>query len=221
MFEQALEFLLLGDGQAFQAGVYGITRSGPAYLAGALGFANNWFTTHRNAVGDDLSANFTGQSYGGRLEAGYRYAALTTLGLTPYGAVQAQAFRTPSYSETNATGGSFGLNYGANSASDVRTELGARVDSAQTISGLSLVLRARLAWAHDFVDNPSLNAAFQTLPGTSFTVDGAPIRHDSALATVGADLSLSRNLTLLLKFDGDFGAGSQTYAGSGTLRLSW
>ena len=39
----------LGNGRsdAFQAGVYGTTRSGPAYVAGALAFANNWMTTNR------------------------------------------------------------------------------------------------------------------------------------------------------------------------------
>jgi hypothetical protein len=31
-----------GRSDAFQAGVYGATRSGPAYLAGTLAFANHW-----------------------------------------------------------------------------------------------------------------------------------------------------------------------------------
>jgi outer membrane autotransporter protein len=86
---------------------------------------------------------------------------------------------------------------------------------------MPLILRGRLAWAHDFVNDPSLSAAFQSLPGTSFIVNGAPIPHDSALTTAGAELFLTSNLTLLMKFDGEFGSGSQTYAGSGTLRYSW
>jgi len=53
--------------------------------------------------------------------------------------------------------------------------------------GTPLILRARLAWAHDFVDTPSLNAAFQVLPLSNFTVFGAPIPHDSGLASIGAD----------------------------------
>jgi uncharacterized protein with beta-barrel porin domain len=49
-----------------------------------------------------------------------------------------------------------------------------------------LVLYGRAAWGHDFVNNPSLGAVFQALPGGSFTVNGAPIPHDSALTSAGA-----------------------------------
>jgi uncharacterized protein with beta-barrel porin domain len=57
-----------GRSDALQAGAYGISWFGPAYLAGALSFSNHWFTTNRSALGDELTANFIGQSYGARLE---------------------------------------------------------------------------------------------------------------------------------------------------------
>jgi uncharacterized protein with beta-barrel porin domain len=59
------------------------------------------------------------------------------------------------------------------------------------------------------------------LPGSAFTVNGAPIPHDSALTTAGAKLFLAANWMLLAKFDGEFARGSQTYAGTGTLRYTW
>ncbi len=213
----------LGDGRsdAFQAGVYGITRAGPAYLAAALSFTNHWMTTNRSALGDQLTANFDAQSYGARIEAGFRYAALPMLGVTPYAALQAQDFHTPSYSETDLSGGGFGLSYNAMNASDIRSELGARFDDPTLIGGMPLILRARVAWAHDWVSNSSLGAVFESLPGASFVVNGAPMPSDSALTSVGAELFLTSKLTLLAKFDGEFASGSQTYAGSGTLRYSW
>jgi autotransporter-associated beta strand protein len=210
-----------GRSDALQAGVYGITHAGPAYLAAALAFTNHWFTTSRAALGDALTANFDGQSYGGRLEGGYRYAALSTLGVTPYGAVQLQDFHTPAYSETDTTGGGFGLSYNAMNATDVRTELGSRFDAPTLLYGKPLVLYGRVAWAHDFVANPALSAGFQALPGGTFTVNGAPIPQNSALTTAGAQLFLTPRWTLLAKFDGEFAGGSQTYAGSGTLRYLW
>ena len=88
-----------GRSDAVQVGGYGISWFGPAYVAGALAFSNHWFTTDRSALGDELTANFNGQSYGARFESGYRYAVLPAFGVTPYGAVQAQAFHTPAYSE--------------------------------------------------------------------------------------------------------------------------
>jgi uncharacterized protein with beta-barrel porin domain len=51
-----------GRSDAFLAGVHGVTRRGPAYLAGALAFANDWFTTSRTALGDTLAASFQGRA---------------------------------------------------------------------------------------------------------------------------------------------------------------
>jgi uncharacterized protein with beta-barrel porin domain len=76
-----------GHSDALQVGAYGINWFGPAYLAAALAFSTHWFTTNRSALGDALTANFIGQSYGARVEGGWRYAVLPPFGVTPYGAV--------------------------------------------------------------------------------------------------------------------------------------
>jgi outer membrane autotransporter protein len=62
-------------------------------------------TTIRTALGDQLTSSFNAQSVGGRVEAGYRYAVQPAIGVTPYGALQAQSFHTPSRSEIDLTGG--------------------------------------------------------------------------------------------------------------------
>jgi autotransporter-associated beta strand protein len=210
-----------GRSDAFQAGIYGITRAGPTYLAAALAFTNNWFTTNRNALGDQLTANFDGQSFGGRVEAGYRYAVLPTSGITPYAALQTQTFHTPAYSETDLSGGGLGLSFNAMNAMDTRSELGARFDDPTLVGGMPLVLRARIAWAHEWVSNPALAAVFESLGGGSFVVNGAAPPQNSALVSAGAELFLSPRLSLIAKFDGEFGHGSETYAGSGTVRYAW
>ncbi|MGB6344922.1 MAG: autotransporter outer membrane beta-barrel domain-containing protein [Xanthobacteraceae bacterium] len=146
-----------GRSDAFQAGVYGTTHYGPLYLSGALAFANHWFSTNRIAVGDSLTASFQGQSYAARGEAGYRYGVPVTgtiIGVTPYAALQVQTFHTPGYSETDLSGGGFGLTYNAMSATDTRSELGARFDNLTVWNDMPLILRGRLAWAHDWVTNP-------------------------------------------------------------------
>jgi uncharacterized protein with beta-barrel porin domain len=63
-------------------------------------------------------AKFSAQSYGGRVEAGYRFAA-ASVGIAPYAAANAQAFVTPAYSESDAGGGGFGLASDAGGAGDV------------------------------------------------------------------------------------------------------
>jgi len=106
-------------------------------------------------------------------------------------------------------------------ASDTRSELGARFDDLTMLSGMPLVLRSRLAWAHDWVSNPAIGAVFQALPGAAFTVNGAAPPKDSSLTTAGFELRPAPNWSLGAKFEGEFAPRSQTYAGTGTLRYTW
>jgi outer membrane autotransporter protein len=211
-----------GKSDAFQAGVYGATRWGPAYLAAAFAYANHWMSTDRFAfAGDHLTAEFNAQSFGGRVEGGYRFATFYG-GIAPYAAIQAQSFRTPSYSETDVNNGGFALAYNSRTGTDTRSELGARFDRVLAFySNAVLSLRAQLAWAHDWVSDPSLAAVFQTLPGASFVVNGAIPAKDSALVSGGGELRLANGVTLLGKFDGELADHSSTYAGTGTVRYSW
>ena len=211
-----------GKSDAFQAGLYGATRWGAAYLAAAFAYANHWMSTDRFAfAGDHLTAAFNAQSYGGRIEGGYRYATFYG-GVTPYAAIQAQSFRTPSYSETDTNNAGFALAYNSRTGTDTRSELGTRFDRLLALyPGAALSLRARLAWAHDWVSDPALAAVFQALPGAGFIVNGAVPAKDSALASAGAEYRLASGVTLLAKFDGEFANHSSTYAGTGTVRYAW
>jgi autotransporter-associated beta strand protein len=210
-----------GKSDAFQAGLYGATKSGPAYLAAAFAFTNHWMSTDRFAVGDHLTANFNAQSYGGRLEGGYRFG-MPYGGITPYAAIQAQNFHTPGYTETGLIPSGFALAFGSRDATDTRSELGARFDRVLAIyTNAVLALRGRVAWAHDWVSDPSLVPVFQTLPGASFIVNGATLAKNSALTSAGAELRLANGVALLAKFDGEFASHSSTYAGTGTLRYRW
>jgi autotransporter-associated beta strand protein len=211
-----------GKSDAFQAGLYGATRWGAAYLAAAFAYGNHWMSTDRIAFANDhLTADFNAQSLGGRVEGGYRFATWYG-GVTPYAAIQAQSFRTPGYSEIDPTNGGFGLAYSSRTGTDTRSELGARFDRALALyTNAVLSFRGRVAWAHDWVSDPTLAAAFQTLPGASFLVNGAIPAKDSALASAGAEYRLANGITLLGKFDGEFASHSSTYAGTGTVRYSW
>ena len=211
-----------GSSDAFQAGVYAKTYSGPFYLAGALAYTQHWMSTDRIAfAGDRLQASFNAESFGGRAEAGYRIPGVLGA-ITPYAAVQAQNFHTPTYSETDVTGLGFGLTNNSHNATDTRSELGARYDKLVLLNyGTVLAWRAKFAWAHDWVTDPSVMPVFEALPGASFIVNGATPARNSALTSAGAELRLINGVSLLAKFDGEFAAHSQTYAGTGTVRYVW
>ena len=211
-----------GKSDAFQAGFYSTTRWGSAYVAAALAFTNHCMSTDRSAfAGDHLTASFNAQSFGGRVEGGYRFATYYG-GLTPYAAIQSQTFHTPGYTETDLNGGGFALGFNSRNATDTRSELGGRFDRLLLINPeAALTLRARVAWAHDWISDPSLVPLFQTLPGASFIVNGATPAKNSALTSAGAELRLANGVTLLGKFDGEFASHSSTYAGTGTVRYMW
>ena len=211
-----------GKSDAFQAGVYGATRWGPPISPRRFAYTNHWMSTDRFAfAGDHLTASFNAQVFGGRVEGGYRFATIYG-GLTPYAAIQAQNFHTPSYTESDLNSGGFALAYNWRSATDTRSELGGRFDRLLLLNPeAALTLRARVAWAHDWVSDPTLAAVFQTLPGASFIVNGATPAKNSALTSAGAELRLANGVTLLAKFDGEFASHSSTYAGTGTVRYTW
>ena len=82
-------------------------------------------------------------------------------------------------------------------------------------------MRARTAWAHDFTTGRPIDAAFAALPGFGFTVVGAAAAADTALVSAGAELKWRNGVSLRAKFDGEFGGGTQIYAGTGALRYAW
>lgn len=215
-----------GHSDAFQAGLYGSQRFGAWYLSAAAAFANYWASTTRNltlpAI-DTLNANFNAQSWGGRLEGGYRFA-WGTVNLTPYAAFQAQSFTTPNYSEASGSGSNqFALSYASRTGNIERAELGSWVNTLYLLQGNSVVsLFGRAAWAHDWQNTPQASATFLGLsPIAAFIVNGAKPAADLGVVTAGAELRMASGWALMGKFDGEFGSGTQTYAGTARVRYVW
>ena len=216
-----------GSGDSFKVGVYGSTRLYNAYLSASAAYGHYDITTDRNVflpgVMDHLRGEFGANSFGGRIETGYRFPVTASTGITPYAALQAQVFLQPGYGETDLSGlAAFALSYASRSFDEEGSELGVRFDSRLPTSDSStLLLRGRLGWAHEFSGDPAVTAGFVTLPGTSFVVTGAGLPRDALLVSAGPELRLLNGWTLRAKFDGAFASHAQIYAGTGTLRYSW
>ena len=215
-----------GSSEVFQTGLYASTRLGPAYLSGALAYSWYRFSTDRTVTlldNDTLTSTFRAQNFGGRIESGYRLFDIRGFGATPYAAAQVQSFRSPSYSETVSTGlGTFALNVTERKSTNTRTELGFWLDQRLPMPDRGqLMLRARAAWLHSWMNDPSVNMGFQTFPGANFTVIGAKSAPNALLASAGAELLITRGLSIGAKFDGEFATGSKTFMGTGLLRYQW
>jgi outer membrane autotransporter protein len=218
-----------GHSDMFQAALYSFTRFNAAYVSATVAYGWQHESTDRvlNVAGtDDLGAGFGANDIGGRIEGGYRFAVpgvMPGLGFIPYAALQMVAFYTPSYNES-ATSGSpqFALAYNAQTTTVTRTELGAWVDDNIALNnGAILTLRSRAAWAYDNWSGESITAAFQSLPGSSFTVFGAVPAHNSLLASGGAEISYRNGISLAGLLDTDLSKDSRTYSGFVRLRYTW
>jgi len=213
-----------GSTDMFQAGAYGSQRFGPVYLAASFAYAYHRVSTDRSitiAGADHLTASFNAQNYGGRVEGGYRFGAPDG-GVTPYAAAQVQTFRTPAYAESGLPGSPFALAFSARTTTATRTELGAWFDRIITVDGGdTLVLYTRAAWANDHSSDATINPTFQSLPGASFTVNGAPLVPNLALVSAGAQVRSPTGWSVGARFDGELSKRAQTYAGIGTVKLRW
>jgi uncharacterized protein with beta-barrel porin domain len=220
----------LGDGRMdmFQAAVYSSTRIGAGYISAALSYGWYDVTTDQYLTvptAEHLTAGLAANDVGARVEGGYRFAVpvfphLANFGITPYGAVQAQAFHTPSYDENAAS--ALARSFGASTTTEVRTELGSWVDQSYRIDTTTdLILRGRAAWAHDFVSDPPINVGFLSLPGSAFTVAGALLPSDLALVTASSEIRWRNGFSVAVQFDGEFADRAFQYGGTGRVRYTW
>ncbi|MEA2890119.1 MAG: hypothetical protein QOI05_912, partial [Bradyrhizobium sp.] len=216
----------LGSGRSdlFQAGLFGRQNIGAAYLSAALAYGWHDVTTNRTVAlpgGDVLQARFRAETFSGRFEGGYRFAT-PFAGITPYVAAQAISFNLPAYAEQVLGGaGTFALNYGAQTTTATRTELGLRSDKSFAVQDGIFTLRGRAAWAHDYNNDRAVTAVFQALPGASFVVNGARANPDGALVSAGAEMKWLSGFSLAATFEGEFSGNTTSYAGKGVAKYSW
>lgn len=215
-----------GSGRAdvFQAGAYARHHFGAAYVAGALAYGWQRVTTDRTVTvsgTDKLEASFDAQTFAARLEGGYRFAT-PWAGFTPYGALQSTSIFLPSYAESAVSGSNqFALSYGSQKTTNLRTELGLRVDKTFVLAEGVFALNSRAAWAHDSNTERSATPTFQSLPGATFTVNGAKPAANGALLSAGAKMVWANGFSVSANFDGEFSNTTASYAGRGTVAYTW
>ena len=89
------------------------------------------------------------------------------------------------------------------------------------IWGGSLSMYWRMAWAHNYWRDNSINALFPVLPGSGFTVFGATAPADSLLLASGAEYRWGNGLSIRGKLEAELANSATTFAASATFRASW
>lgn len=213
-----------GSSEILQGGAYASQRVKSAYLSAAFAYARQSVSTDRMVTisgTDHLGAEYIATGYGGRIETGNRFGN-SHAGVTPYAAAQMQRWNLPAYAETALSGsGVFGLSVDPRAANDLRSELGVWLDRLIDVRDGRLLMRGRAAWMHSWRDAPIIEAAFQTLPGTSFTATGAGLAADALQVSFASELRFATGWSAGTKIDAEFARGSQSYGLNATLRYQW
>ena len=210
-------------------GAYAARRWGDVYGIATLNYARLADTTDRAIAGvgstETAHGSFAGDQLGGRFELGWR-RQMPGFALTPFVAVESAALWQHAYSETSttATGGAgvLGLSYAAHETTSLPSFVGAQVDGSYTLGdGQMLRPFVRASWVHEFMPQRQIDASFVSIPGASFTVDGARPAGDAARVTGGATWALDASRSLFARFDGEFSASGSMVAGTAGARLTW
>jgi uncharacterized protein with beta-barrel porin domain len=213
-----------GNSDLFQAGAYLRHTQGAAFIAAALAYGWQDVTTNRTVTVagiDSLRGHFNANAISGRLEGGYKVATQAGV-FTPYAAGQFTSYHLPSYTEQVASGANtFALSYNGKDVTATRSELGLRSEKAVALTDATLMLRGRLAWAHDFNTDRNVQATFLTLPGSAFVVNGAQPAADAALTTVSAEMLWRNGWSASATADAQLSDTTHSYSGKGVVRYNW
>ena len=195
------------------------------YVSGAVTFGKRQVSTTRTlAVSgtDTLNGKFGGHDIGGRIETGYDWSFRTLVTVTPFAAYARDSFHAPAYGETASTGNvALGLRYAANDVTSAHVELGARLARNFAWNKDSVVLDGSLAWAHRLDGDALASAAFQTLPGSSFSTAGVRPAKESILLGLGAHVDGAGGFSYGLHVDGQLGQGTRAVSGLASLGWRW
>jgi outer membrane autotransporter protein len=177
-----------------------------AYLSGRAGIATVPSTVSRTAIAGaeikNLRADHTDRMLSAYTEAGYTLALPGRAILTPFAGISYDGLKRGGFAET---GGSFGLTADSQSYHQTAGLLGVRGGTSFNWSAGKSIVSAYAAWQHA-LNGGSLDfqAAFSSVPGSSFTVQGVGLPRNSGWAGIGISTEINRKWSWYANYDGQF-----------------
>lgn len=209
-------------------GAYAMQRLGAAYVSAQLAYSHFNNATTRTIAGlgatEIARGSFGSDQLGGRIEIG-RSHDLGAVTATPFAALQAARLWQAGYTESSVTGagpGVLGLSYAARGVSSLPAFLGSKFESRFNVgNGMVWMPFGSLAWVHEFSPTRDVTSTLVSMPVAAFTVEGARAAGDTGRVELGSRLVLNSWSQLSARFTGEFSNAGQSYAGTGSLRMSW
>jgi outer membrane autotransporter protein len=202
--------------------VYGSHDLGAWTFSGSAGYARPEFDVQRlvtvGASTTIASSSYRGDEWSAAAEAQYTLQ-FNGFQLKPLAGVRYVQLKQDGYTETGSLAN---LTVGAQRTESTVSLIGARYQ--RPVHDGRGTFEARAIWSHEFGDNsPSLNGRLAAVPGgTTFTVNGVPLKRDAL--TLGLGIASQVNKRLSLHLDGNVelrGSGQQQQALVAGLRYAW
>lgn len=171
----------------------------------------------RTALSD--SNGWQGFAYG---ERGLNLQLSRSRQLQPFGGIQYIYARQNAFAESGA--GAMSLQMSGVDTHSLRSHLGSRLQwqSRTNRFGWRVTPEIRGSWLHEFLDTNSIvNAQFSGVGVAGFQANGLDLGRDWAVLGGGAEIRLSRSLSVNVNYDSQFNEHQVIHLGAGTLSYVW
>lgn len=204
----------------YTVGLYGGTQWGNLGLRLGTAYTSSDIDSKRDpafsAFSDRLSGDYTAgtaQVFG---DLGYRIEA-GPVSLEPFAGL---AYVNVNISGFTEKGGLAALTSKGGNTGVTFSTLGLRAATTFAIAGVDLTTSGTVGWRHAFGD-VSPTSTFEFNGSDPFSIGGAPIAKDTALLEAGLSTDLSRNVSIGLFYQGQFGGGTQSQGARGNLTIKF
>lgn len=215
-----------GSGQdidSYITSLYGTYTGKRWYVDGALTYGVHSYDSTRQvaiagAAAQTLTADYTGQQWGARAEAGMPLTFGSVV-VTPLASLAYNTLKQDGYTET---GGAAALGVGSSSTDSIRSGLGGKVSArVATVGNWEVIPNARAVWNHEFNGSAPDQTSTFVAGGASFTTPGTDIAADHLTLGLGVDVASVRNTTLSAKYDADIADRYLSHTASLQLRTEF
>lgn len=209
-----------GTSDDYHLGIYGGTKWGAVAFRGGLAYSLSDIDGSRAVAfpgfSDTLKHSYragTAQAFG---EFGYGIKANQS-SFEPFANLAYVNLHTDGFAEQ---GGAAALTVARDSTDVTFTTVGLRASTAFTVAGIETRARGMLGWRHAFGNTiPSSVNAFGG--SSAFSVAGAPIARDSAIAEAGLDFDISAAASVGLSYHGQLASDAQDHSFKANLAVQF
>ena len=141
--------------------------------------------------------------------------------VTPYLAFSYENGTSGAYVEHGLTGANLAVSDA--SATSEATYLGVKLDRSWDITDIgALVTTFKTAWRHEFDDDMwTVNAAFNGIAGSGYSINGSALGKDSAAVGVSLGYAVNGNVTTSLDYEGDYSSDRSSSSVMGRVKVQF